>query len=391
MFGTHDLALFALTVFVLNATPGVDMAFTLVSTLRGGIRGGLAAAGGVSAGCVVHALAATFGLAALMVASSAAFNFVKWAGAAYLLWLAVGMLRTALRAAPANAGVPDATDTAPLQPWAVFRQGFLTNVLNPAAPAAQPERDVVARGSLGQLELRAPLETLSLGRQSFAIELFAGDAPVSVRHIIALVTSHFYDGQRVHRAIPGFVVQFGDPQTRNLDARQAWQRHWEQHALRVASAIASRIVRREIDKVPLITLDLVREALQLAAGNERITLRLHPDDQATLGDRVSTLAGELGSLAEVRVVADPAITSGGCRVDTEFGSIDQQLEAQLDREEPAVRELHSLGELAVCAHLVDQSGELARMATVLAHLAFEAVDFLDHHDRDDDVVILEFE
>jgi threonine/homoserine/homoserine lactone efflux protein len=132
MFGTHDLALFALTVFVLNATPGVDMAFTLVSTLRGGVRGGLAAASGVSAGCVVHALAATFGLAALMVASSAAFNVVKWAGAAYLLWLAVGMLRTGLRAAPAEAAAAsDAVDAAPLQPWAVLRQGFLTNVLNP--------------------------------------------------------------------------------------------------------------------------------------------------------------------------------------------------------------------------------------------------------------------
>ena len=131
MFGTHDLALFALTVFVLNATPGVDMAFTLVSTLRGGVRGGLAAAAGVSTGCVVHALAATFGLAALMVASSAAFNLVKWAGAAYLLWLAVGMLRTGLRAAPADAVAPAATGSAPQAPWAVFRQGFLTNVLNP--------------------------------------------------------------------------------------------------------------------------------------------------------------------------------------------------------------------------------------------------------------------
>jgi threonine/homoserine/homoserine lactone efflux protein len=131
VFGTHDLALFALTVFVLNATPGVDMAFTLVSTLRGGVRGGLAAAAGVSTGCVVHALAATFGLAALMVASSAAFNLVKWAGAAYLLWLAVGMLRTGLRAAPADAVAPAATGSAPQAPWTVFRQGFLTNVLNP--------------------------------------------------------------------------------------------------------------------------------------------------------------------------------------------------------------------------------------------------------------------
>lgn len=132
MFGTHDLAFFALTVLVLNATPGVDMAFALVSTLRGGLRGGLAATAGINAGCVVHALAATFGLAALMVASSAAFNVVKWAGAAYLLWLAVGMLRTGLRAAPADATAPVTNnDAAPLKPWAVFRQGFLTNVLNP--------------------------------------------------------------------------------------------------------------------------------------------------------------------------------------------------------------------------------------------------------------------
>ena len=129
MFGTHDLALFTLTVFVLNATPGVDMAFTLVSTLRGGVRAGLAAAFGVSVGCVVHALAATFGLAALMAASSAAFNIIKWAGAAYLLWLALGMLRTGLRAASdADAAAPV---QAPTGVWALLRQGFLTNVLNP--------------------------------------------------------------------------------------------------------------------------------------------------------------------------------------------------------------------------------------------------------------------
>ncbi len=129
MFGSHDLALFALTVLVVNATPGVDMAFTLVTTLRGGVRAGLAAAAGINAGCVVHTLAAAFGLAALLSASSAAFNLVKWAGAVYLLWLAVGMLRQALRrdgAAPATAAAEPQRAAR-----AVFRQGFLTNVLNP--------------------------------------------------------------------------------------------------------------------------------------------------------------------------------------------------------------------------------------------------------------------
>jgi flagellar assembly protein FliH len=116
-----------------------------------------------------------------------------------------------------------------------------------------------------------------------------------------------------------------------LDARQAWQRHWEQHALKLSTAIASRIVRREVQRVPLITVELVREALQLATGNERITLRLNPTDYGTLKDHIPKLTAEMNSLAETRVIADPAITAGGCRVETEFGSIDQQLEAQLAR------------------------------------------------------------
>lgn len=129
MFGTHDLALFALTVLVLNATPGVDMAFTLVTTLRGGVRAGLAAAAGIDAGCIVHALAATFGLAALLAASSAAFTVVKWAGAAYLAWLALGMLRQGLFGVAVV--TPPTAPGPPRSAWAVFRQGFLTNVLNP--------------------------------------------------------------------------------------------------------------------------------------------------------------------------------------------------------------------------------------------------------------------
>jgi threonine/homoserine/homoserine lactone efflux protein len=126
MFGTHDLVLFALTVFVLNATPGVDMAFTLVATLRGGVRGGLAATLGVCAGCLVHVFAAAFGMAALMAASATAFALVKWAGAAYLLWLAIGMFRAAGRPVAAAPSPPAAPGTARL-----LRQGFVTNVLNP--------------------------------------------------------------------------------------------------------------------------------------------------------------------------------------------------------------------------------------------------------------------
>ena len=129
MFGTHDLWLFAATVFVLNATPGVDLMLTLARTMQHGVRGGLATAFGVSAGCVVHALAAAFGLAALLAASAAAFAVVKWAGAAYLLWLAIGMLHTAAKPAVARAAAMPARAAPGVR--RLFEQGLLTNVLNP--------------------------------------------------------------------------------------------------------------------------------------------------------------------------------------------------------------------------------------------------------------------
>ena len=160
MFGTQDLWLFALTVLVLNATPGLDLVFTLTRTLQWGVRGGAAAALGIGVGCVLHTLAAAFGLAALLAASSAAFNLVKWAGALYLLWLAWGMARSAWHGAavpsPNPSALPGASDTlvpgasGTLVPGrerktspclaahpdsqalrAVFRQGLLTNALNP--------------------------------------------------------------------------------------------------------------------------------------------------------------------------------------------------------------------------------------------------------------------
>lgn len=61
-------------------------------------------------------------------------------------------------------------------------------------------------------------------RGTFAFETYPREAPVSVAHIVKLVKEGFYDGLRVHRAIPGFVVQFGDPQTRDLAKRPVWGR-----------------------------------------------------------------------------------------------------------------------------------------------------------------------
>jgi cyclophilin family peptidyl-prolyl cis-trans isomerase len=70
----------------------------------------------------------------------------------------------------------------------------------------------------------APVIVVETAKGAFAFETFPDDAPATVAHVVALVKSGFYDGQRVHRALPGFVVQFGDPQTKDMSTRALWGR-----------------------------------------------------------------------------------------------------------------------------------------------------------------------
>ena len=122
-----EAAVFALAVLVLNATPGVDFLLTVSRTLQGGARAGVAAALGIIAGCMAHALAAAFGLAALLALLPAAFRLIQWAGAAYLVWLGLRLLRQAWR----GVALVDAPSLPARSFAADFRVGLLTNVLNP--------------------------------------------------------------------------------------------------------------------------------------------------------------------------------------------------------------------------------------------------------------------
>jgi flagellar assembly protein FliH len=125
------------------------------------------------------------------------------------------------------------------------------------------------------------------------------------------------------------VLQEAIESVRQLQTR--WLRDWEDRAIELAVAIAARLVRRELAHDPRISQQWMREALQLATGCSTVTLRLHPDDYATLGNWQHQLTREFSGLSPARIVADPQIARGGCRVDTEFGFIDQQLETQLTR------------------------------------------------------------
>ena len=158
--GVQSLLLFATTVFVVNATPGADMLLTFTNTMKHGVRGGVATSAGISAGSLVHTALVALGVAALIAASPAAFRALQWAGAAYLVWIAISLAREAfaqpagrlsddevmdqLRGMgsfePAMSGVgsgspPVVHAPAPRASTAVargpFMQGLVTNVLNP--------------------------------------------------------------------------------------------------------------------------------------------------------------------------------------------------------------------------------------------------------------------
>jgi threonine/homoserine/homoserine lactone efflux protein len=118
----HDLALFVAAGLMLNLTPGPDMLFVAGSSAAHGRRAGVMAALGVGAGCLVHTLLAAVGLSALLAASALAFEIVKWAGAAYLVWIGLAMLRRRETGSAAPSAAPRGR---------VFWQGALTNTLNP--------------------------------------------------------------------------------------------------------------------------------------------------------------------------------------------------------------------------------------------------------------------
>lgn len=114
-------------------------------------------------------------------------------------------------------------------------------------------------------------------------------------------------------------------------SRQLWLQHWEKQAVQVATQIAEHIIRREIKAQPEITLELIRETLDLATGSADVTLQLNPQDLENMRTQVESIAASLRTAGAIRIVAEPSISQGGCRVETRFGSIDQQIETQLKR------------------------------------------------------------
>jgi threonine/homoserine/homoserine lactone efflux protein len=125
------LAFLAVAIVVI-VTPGPDTALTIRNTLVGGRRAGIATAAGVAAGQAVRTIAASAGVAALLVASQTAFSIVKYAGAAYLVYLGV----SALRAAFTGRDLDEPREPRrSLSARVARRQGLTSNLTNPKMAA----------------------------------------------------------------------------------------------------------------------------------------------------------------------------------------------------------------------------------------------------------------
>ena len=115
------LLAFLPAALALNLTPGADMLFCLAQGTRGGARPALAASAGISVGALVHVTVAGLGLGALVATYPLAFDAIRYAGVAYLLWLAWRTLAT-----PLGVG-----DRPAVRPARAFRDGLIVNLTNP--------------------------------------------------------------------------------------------------------------------------------------------------------------------------------------------------------------------------------------------------------------------
>ena len=117
---------FLLTAFIVCLTPGIGVVYTLSMTLGGGLRAGVWATVGCTIATVVHMVVAMAGLAAVLHTSAVLFQTVKFAGVAYLLWMAWAVLRDS------GSLVIEAAAAAP--PGRIVLRGILLNILNPKLP-----------------------------------------------------------------------------------------------------------------------------------------------------------------------------------------------------------------------------------------------------------------
>jgi threonine/homoserine/homoserine lactone efflux protein len=124
MFHFQNLYLFFIASLLLNLTPGNDMLYVASRSIPQGVRAGIISALGIFLGCFVHIIAAVLGLSIIISRSAYLFSIIKYAGAAYLIYLGIKALVT-------KSNINPNKNIVKVNQWKLFKQGIVTNALNP--------------------------------------------------------------------------------------------------------------------------------------------------------------------------------------------------------------------------------------------------------------------
>ncbi len=110
-----------------------------------------------------------------------------------------------------------------------------------------------------------------------------------------------------------------------------WRRVWDATALEICLSVAEKMIRHEIKTRPESVRAMMSEALKLASGTQHIKFQMNPVDVAQLAEGTKAFISQLTGCQTCEIIEDESISSGGCIIETQHGTIDATIEAQLDR------------------------------------------------------------
>ena len=181
--GSAPIAVFIVAALALNISPGPDMLYVISRSLEQGRKAGIISALGIGAGTLMHTFVTAIGLSAILLSVPIAFEFVRYAGAAYLVYLGLRMLLER-NSGKATTEYSSSKSTRSLR--SIFQQGVTTNVLNPK----------VALFFLAFLPQFVDQSKGSVALQIILLGLLFDTSGTSVNVIVATLAGHVSDSFR---------------------------------------------------------------------------------------------------------------------------------------------------------------------------------------------------
>ncbi|MCA9017119.1 MAG: hypothetical protein KDA77_17440, partial [Planctomycetaceae bacterium] len=188
------------------------------------------------------------------------------------------------------------------------------------------------RNQTRQMIIDAQQEAEEIKRDAFAAGKQQGHA--EAQHELEAIIQKRADerGNRIAEEKLGMIYPAMQAAVEGLQREQFnWRRIWDATAVEICLSIAEKMIRHEIKSRPESVRAMMSEALKLASGTQHIRFHMNPVDVSHLGENAKQFITNLTGCTSCEIIEDESISSGGCFIETQHGTIDATLEAQLDR------------------------------------------------------------